>query len=251
MRLTTFWSSLPAQPRRGWRRASLSLPALFLDLALALATTTLPALPSEQITAPVFRRDDPDSPGQVQVFEIPERLVGDTGEDLGNPGSGPLRGPTGPGLPPRTEGPADPAGPIAPLPGEPVLPPIRLDPTPWTKLDVGLATAFWVTLVTDWIQTRQIAKAQYTCSEVRQYWVGSCLNTVPAQTGMVREANPLIGARPSMQKVNLYFASTGLGSACLLRVLPAPWRRAFLLVGVSLEAYVIQDNAKVGLRIRY
>lgn len=137
------------------------------------------------------------------------------------------------------------------LPTQQAQPALSLKSKPWSKWDMGLATAFWITFAADWLQTRQIAKAQYTPCGVRQYWVGSCLNTVPSQTGLVQEGNPLIGSRPSLQKVNTYFAAMGLGSAYLLHALPAKWRRAFLVAGLSLEAYVVRDNAKAGIRIRY
>ena len=249
---TASWSILPAQPRATSHRAGKSLSSVTLALALGLASTTLPALPAATVAAPTIGLDEPSSPGQVvQAVEGREALGGDTSGDLGPPSSGSLQVSAGQSPSPPPEGPADPAGLLIRSLGDQVPPALQLDPKAWTKLDVGLATAFWVTFVTDWIQTRQIAKAQYTCSEVKQYWVGSCLNTVPAQTGMFREANPLLGARPSMRKVNLYFATTGLGSAFLMNALPTKWRRAFLLAGVSLEAYVVQDNAKAGLRIRY
>ena len=248
---TASGSSLPAQPRTASHRVGTCLSSVTLALALGLATTTLPALPAATMAAPAIRLDEPSSPGSALVVESGEALGGDTSGDLGPPSGGSLQVSAGQGPAPHAEGPAEPAGILKQSLGDQVPPALQLDPKAWTKLDVGLATAFWVTFVTDWIQTRQIAKAQYTCSDVKQYWVGSCLNTVPAQTGMYREANPLLGGRPSMRKVNLYFATTGLGSAFLMNALPTKWRRAFLLAGVSLEAYVVQDNAKAGLRIRY
>lgn len=100
----------------------------------------------------------------------------------------------------------------------------------WTPSHTALASAFVVTLLIDAAQTRELA---------RQGWVG------------FRESNPLLGARPSVGRVNSYTALAGLGVLGAAAAAPPRWRAWLLGAAVAVQAFTIQGSVRQGLPIRF
>ncbi|HEV2749044.1 MAG TPA: hypothetical protein VGV12_00815 [Gemmatimonadales bacterium] len=100
----------------------------------------------------------------------------------------------------------------------------------WNQTHTVLASAFVVTLLMDAAQTRELA---------RHGWSG------------FREANPLLGDRPSVGRVNSYTAIAGLsvlGAAAALRPKVRPW---LLAAAIAVQAFTVAGSVQNGLPIRF
>src|SRR6266516_4334927 len=100
----------------------------------------------------------------------------------------------------------------------------------WTGSHTALASVFAVTLLIDAAQTRELA---------RQGWVG------------FREANPLLGERPSVGRVNTYTALAGLSVLGAAAALPPRVRPWLLGAAIALQAFTIHSSMRQGLPIRF
>jgi hypothetical protein len=100
----------------------------------------------------------------------------------------------------------------------------------WTPSHTALASAFTITLLIDAAQTRALA---------RQGWHG------------FREANPLLGDRPSVGRVNSYTVLAGLtvlGAAAAAPPRVRPW---LLAAAIAVQTFTIGNSARQGLPIRF
>ena len=100
----------------------------------------------------------------------------------------------------------------------------------WTRSHTALASVFAMTLLIDAAQTRQLA---------RQGWVG------------FREANPLLGERPSVGQVNTYTALAGLSVLGAAAALPPRVRPWLLAAAIAVQAFTIHSSMRQGLPIRF
>ena len=100
----------------------------------------------------------------------------------------------------------------------------------WSQTHTALAGAFVVTLLMDAGQTRGLA---------RRGWSG------------FREANPLLGERPSVGQVNTYTVIAGmsvLGAAAALPPKVRPW---LLGAAIAVQAFTVAGSVQNGLPIRF
>ena len=111
-------------------------------------------------------------------------------------------------------------GTIADLPGR----------VSWNQTHTVLASAFLVTLLIDAAQTRELA---------RHGWSG------------FREANPLLGDRPSVGRVNCYTAIAGLSVLGAAAALPPKVRPWLLGAAIAVQAFTVAGSVQNGLAIRF
>jgi hypothetical protein len=100
----------------------------------------------------------------------------------------------------------------------------------WDRSHTTLAGAFLVTLLMDAAQTRNLA---------RRGWAG------------FREANPLLGDRPTVGQVNTYtaFAAVSvLGAAAALPPRVRPW---LLGAAIAVQVFTVAGSVQKGLPIRF
>ena len=100
----------------------------------------------------------------------------------------------------------------------------------WTQTHTVLAGAFVVTLLMDAAQTRELA---------RRGWSG------------FREANPLLGDRPSVGRVNTYTAIAGLSVLGAAAALPPKVRPWLLGAAIAVQAFTVAGSVQNGLPIRF
>ena len=100
----------------------------------------------------------------------------------------------------------------------------------WTPAHTALASAFIVTLLIDAAQTRSLA---------RRGWVD------------FREANPLLGPRPSVGRVNSYTALAGLSVLGAAAAAPPRLRPWLLGAAVAVQLFTIQGSVRQGIPIRF
>lgn len=100
---------------------------------------------------------------------------------------------------------------------------------PWETTDYALAGATLAALAVDWGQTRYIAK----------------------NTHRYNETNPMLGATPSVGKVDTYFVGAMVGTVALAHVLPNDWRQLFLGGVLALELGVINQNRSLGIKMAF
>jgi hypothetical protein len=100
----------------------------------------------------------------------------------------------------------------------------------WNQTHTALAGAFVVTLLMDAGQTRDLA---------RRGWTG------------FREANPLLGDRPSVGQVNTYTVVAGLGVLGAAAALPPKVRPWLLGAAIAVQAFTVAGSVQNGLAIRF
>jgi len=100
---------------------------------------------------------------------------------------------------------------------------------PWEFTDYAFAGAALASLVVDWGQTRHIAK-----NPDRFY-----------------EKNQILGPKPSVGKVDAYFAGAMLSTVAVAHVLPRDYRRLFLAGTLSMELSVVEQNRSIGVKIEF
>lgn len=104
---------------------------------------------------------------------------------------------------------------------------LRVDP--WTteqKVWAGVSTAL---ILTDWGQTRYIAK----------------------NPDRFHETNPLIGRHPSMGEVNRHFALSMAANLAVASLLPSKWRTNWLMGVSGMQAYFVIRNKRLGIRMAF
>jgi hypothetical protein len=100
----------------------------------------------------------------------------------------------------------------------------------WNSTHTALAGAFVVTLLVDAAQTRELA---------RHGWSN------------FREANPLLGDRPSVGRVNSYTLMAGLGVLGAAAALPPRLRPWLLGAAIAVQALTVGGSVRNGLPIRF
>jgi hypothetical protein len=110
-------------------------------------------------------------------------------------------------------------------------PPIRLAPPrlAWCRSDLALAGAFTVALWVDAAQTRELA---------RHAWQG------------YREANPILGPRPTIGQINRYTAVAGLAVLGVAAAVPAHVRRWLLATALAVETFTVVGTVREGIALR-
>ena len=99
----------------------------------------------------------------------------------------------------------------------------------WTTSHTALASAFTVMLLVDAAQTRELA---------RRGWPG------------FREANPLLGSRPSVGQVNTYTALAAASTLTIAAIAPPRLRSWLLGAALALEAVTVGGSVRNGLPLR-
>jgi len=113
----------------------------------------------------------------------------------------------------------------------------------WTAADTALQlTAATVTLG-DWSQTITIAREPLLIVETGPGTIGP---------GYPRtETNPILGAHPSAERVDVYFASVIALHAGIAYLLPHPWRTIWQIALIGLEGECVLHNHAVGVQFSF
>ena len=107
------------------------------------------------------------------------------------------------------------------------------EPAPWTPGDTLAEAAFMAVLACDRAQTRQI-------------------QTLTKGATTIIERNPLLGPHPGRHAINDYFAICAAAHLAIAIALPhGDGRRCFQAATLCLEAWVVGNNARIGLRITF
>ena len=83
--------------------------------------------------------------------------------------------------------------------------------------------------VVDWSQTRYISK----------------------HDNYYESFNGILGPRPSVGRINMWFLGTGIAQPIIASLLPSEWRRAWLAVGIGIEFMMTTHNAAIGIKMDY
>lgn len=98
----------------------------------------------------------------------------------------------------------------------------------WSTTDKSLFVAHTALVVADWGQTRDIVRRPH------EYY----------------ETNSILGQHPSMQKVDLFFAASLIGTYYLFDRYKE--HRTEMLIGFSIaRAAAVKHNAELGLKVRF
>jgi hypothetical protein len=99
----------------------------------------------------------------------------------------------------------------------------------WTQADTAREVAYQVVAAMDWAQTRTTAKHP-------EQW---------------QELNVVLGKHPSVDRVNAYFAATGLAHYYISKALPADWRAGWEYLSIGFEGAVVAHNFHLGVRMDF
>lgn len=108
--------------------------------------------------------------------------------------------------------------------------PRRMPRLSWSRSDVALAGGFAVALWIDAAQTRGLARAGW-----REY----------------REANPVLGPRPTVGQINAYTAVAGLTVLGAAAVVPARLRPWLLGAALAVETVTVAGSARKGIAVTF
>ena len=108
--------------------------------------------------------------------------------------------------------------------------PRRMPRLSWSRSDVALAGGFAVALWIDAAQTRGLARAGW-----REY----------------REANPVLGPRPTVRQINAYTAVAGLTVLGAAAAVPARLRPWLLGAALAVETVTVAGTARKGIAITF
>lgn len=95
----------------------------------------------------------------------------------------------------------------------------------WSNEDTVRQLYFTYVLANDWKQTRDISKESWR-----------------------REQNPILGKKPSLEKVNNYFLGCAVGHFLISYHLPEDYRKIWQLTWIGIQSYQIDENNLSGLQ---
>lgn len=98
----------------------------------------------------------------------------------------------------------------------------------WTAQDWQRQVAATTLLAADWAQTRHISKSD-------DYY----------------EKNLILGERPDISAVNIYFAACIIGSWIAADLMPAKWRKHFQMALISMETACVGHNISAGVKFDF
>ncbi len=98
----------------------------------------------------------------------------------------------------------------------------------WTKTDTHRQLIYSTLHIIDWGQTRYIATHD-------QYY----------------ERNYFLGKYPSIQDVDIYFASMLAGHTLVSYLLPPDWRKVWQYVWIGVRFKTVADNYSIGISIHF
>jgi len=96
---------------------------------------------------------------------------------------------------------------------------------PWTKADTALLSAGLGLKAVDYLQTKEVARNA-------NYW----------------ETNPVMGANPGQNEIDLYFLASALVQGGVAWFLPSDWRKAYLGCWIGISGRNVFHNHKIGVR---
>lgn len=94
------------------------------------------------------------------------------------------------------------------------------------KLKDALQTGLFLT---DWAQTRHLAR----------------------NPDKFYEQNSILGKHPHPDKVDAYFALTGLAQLYLANKLPEKWKEPFQNLMIGIESGAVGNNVKLGIKAKF
>lgn len=95
--------------------------------------------------------------------------------------------------------------------------------------DWSRQAAFTILEIADWLQTKEGIK-------------------YPTK---YREINPFINSNPTTANIDRYFVACIVGNALITYVLPEKYRDKWQIVGISLQAYTVNNNLNLGIKIKF
>ena len=114
----------------------------------------------------------------------------------------------------------------------------------WTTADTSREVTYQVIQAVDWAQTRSIVRGQcwYINGDSRNACVG----------GIGRyEMNPILGTRPSLDRVDIYFVASAVVHYLISDTLPEKYRAPFQYVSIVYEAGVVNRNFHLGIGAKF
>jgi hypothetical protein len=112
---------------------------------------------------------------------------------------------------------------------EPEKPGFWASRDPWTKQDTYWQIGVLVTQIIDWGQTREIA----------------------VNPKYYEKYNKILGENPTLHEVNRYCIICIAGNYLIAKVLPKNWRRKWQVGSISCQAYYINNNYELGIKMNF
>lgn len=108
---------------------------------------------------------------------------------------------------------------------------------PWSKTDIALETGFQIALFLDWKQTSNFHNMTYTDSNGVKHSIG--------------ERNMFLPTHPKQSQINIMCLIGAIGHLGISHIMDSKSRRVWQITTLTIEAYAVGNNYKVGARIRW
>ena len=100
---------------------------------------------------------------------------------------------------------------------------------PWTTGEKVAEGTYLALHIVDWSQTRYIAK----------------------HDNYYESFNSVLGPRPSVGAVNMWFLGTGIAQPIIASLLPTEWRRIWIGAGIGMEFALTTHNSAIGIKMDF
>ena len=108
---------------------------------------------------------------------------------------------------------------------------------PWSKTDIALEAGFQAVLFLDWKQTSNFHNMTYTDANGVEHSIG--------------ERNMFLPAHPKQSQINIMILFSALGHLGISHIMDSKSRRVWQVTTITIEAFAVGNNYKVGARIRW
>jgi hypothetical protein len=108
---------------------------------------------------------------------------------------------------------------------------------PWSKTDIVLEAGFQTMLFLDWKQTSNFYNMTYTDANRVEHSIG--------------ERNMFLPEHPKQSQINIMCLFSALGHLGISHIMDSKSRRVWQVATLTIEAYAVGNNYKVGARIQW
>ena len=106
-----------------------------------------------------------------------------------------------------------------------------------------------IALADSWTTGEKVAEGTYLALHIIDLMQTRYIATHPSR--YYESFNSILGPRPSVGRVNMWFLGAGIAQPIIASLLPTEWRRAWLAAGIGMEFALTTRNAAIGIKMDY
>lgn len=122
---------------------------------------------------------------------------------------------------------------------------------PWTKTEIALEATYQIVLFIDWKQTSEFHRYRQYLNYPKTDPYGHTITGPEYIILPIHEINPLLGRYPSQAKINMAYIISSVGHLAISNMLTHRQRLVWQSTTLLIEAFVVKDNYKLGITIKW